>query len=79
MAITRHWYEKYGAAPSVLTHDELEMELPEAIPSGKAMQVAEELYGLCPDVIDQSSEDEATVGHLADCLRQSTLWYFWWD
>ena len=42
------------------------------------MEVAVELYGFCPDVIDQGPED-ATVGTLADVLRQSTVWYFWWD
>ena len=29
-------------------------------------------------VIDQGPED-ATVGALADVLRQSIVWYFWWD
>lgn len=43
-----------------------------------AMDAAVELYGFCPDVIDQGPED-ATVGALADVLRQSTVWYFWWD
>ena len=42
------------------------------------MDAAVELYGFCPDVIDQGPED-ATVGALADVLRQSTVWYFWWD
>ena len=37
-----------------------------------------ELYGFCPDVIGQGLED-STVGALADVLRQSTVWYFWWD
>ena len=44
----------------------------------EAVDVAVELYGFCPDVIDQGPE-EATVGALADVLRQSTVWYFWWD
>lgn len=42
------------------------------------MDAAVELYGFCPDVIDQGPED-ATVGALADVLRQSTVWYLWWD
>lgn len=79
VAIAKHWYEKFEATPAVLTHDELEMKLPHATPSTVAMQAAQELYAVCPDVVDQSSENEATVGHLADCLKQSTLWYFWWD
>ncbi|MFR7990032.1 MAG: hypothetical protein ACLU5F_05505 [Anaerovoracaceae bacterium] len=28
--------------------------------------------------MDQGPED-ATVGAMADVLRQSTVWYFWWD
>ena len=42
------------------------------------MALAAEQYGFCPDVIDQGPED-ATVGALADSLRQSAFWYFWWD
>ena len=42
------------------------------------MEVALEQYGFCPDVVDQGPED-ATVGSLADGLRQSKVWYFWWD
>ena len=42
------------------------------------MEAATEQYGFCPDVIDQGTED-ATVGALADVLRQSFVWYFWWD
>ena len=44
----------------------------------KAMEVATEQYGFCPDVIDQQ-EDDPTIGNLADVLWQSTVWYFWWD
>ena len=79
MAIAKHWYEKYGAIPIVLSHDELEMSVPKPVPLNEALGLAQELYGVCPDVIDQSSEDEATVGRLADSLRQSKIWYFWWD
>ncbi len=42
------------------------------------MEVAQEQYAFCPDVVDQGGED-ATVGALADTLRQSDKWYFWWD
>ena len=44
----------------------------------KAMEVAKEQYGFCPDIVDQE-QDEPTVGNLADVLRQSTVWYLWWD
>ena len=61
-----------------MSHDELEFLLSAPVPEEKAMETAVEMYGFCPDVIDQGPED-ATVGALADVLRQSTVWYFWWD
>ena len=78
MAIAKYWFEQYSAVPAAMSHDELEFELPVPISKEKAMEVAVEQYGFCPDVIDQGPED-ATVGSLADTLRQSTVWYFWWD
>ena len=63
---------------TAMSHDELEFLLPAPVSEEKAMDAAVELYGFCPDVIDQGPED-ATVGALADVLRQSTVWYFWWD
>ena len=78
MATAKYWFEQYGAAPAALSHDELEFVLPAPVPEGRAMEAAAEQYGFCPDVIDQGPED-ATLGALADTLRQSTVWYFWWD
>ena len=78
MAAAKYWFEKYGAVPAVMTHDELEFLLPSPVPSDDAMTTALEQYGFCPDVVEQGAED-ATVGSLADVLRQSTVWYFWWD
>ena len=42
------------------------------------MEVAVELYGFLPRC-DRPGPEDATVGALADVLRQSTVWYFWWD
>ena len=78
MAVANYWFEQHGAVPAAMSHDELEFLLPAPVPEEKAMDAAVELYGFCPDVIDQGPED-ATVGALADVLRQSTVWYFWWD
>ena len=78
MAAAKYWFERYGAVPAAMSHDELEFLLPAPVPKEKAMDAAVELYGFCPDVIDQGPED-ATVGALADVLRQSTVWYLWWD
>ncbi len=78
MAAARRWFEEYGAVPAALSHDELEFVLPAPVPGDRAMELAVEQYGFCPDVLDQGPE-EATVGRLADTLRQSVKWYFWWD
>ena len=78
MAVVKYWFEQYGTVPAVMTHDELEFLLPTPVSQEKAMDAAVEQYGFCPDVIDQGPE-EATAGALADVLRQSTVWYFWWD
>lgn len=78
MAVAKYWFEQYGAVPGAMSHDELEFALPAPVPEEKAMETAAELYGFCPDVIDQGPAD-ATLGALADVLRQSTVWYLWWD
>lgn len=75
MAVTRYWFEKFGAVPAVMTHDELDFALPKPIGWELAVQTALEQYAFCPDM-DQNHE---SVGALADTLRQSKIWYFWWD
>ena len=57
-------------------NDELEFLLPAPVPKEKAVDVAVELYGFCPD-LDQN--EDGSIGSLADALWQSTVWYFWWD
>ena len=75
MAVARYWFEKFGAVPAVMTHDELDFALPKPIGRELAVQTALEQYAVCPDM-DQNHE---SVGALADTLRQSKIWYFWWD
>ena len=78
MAVAKYWYLQYGAVPAAMSYDELEFTLPAPVPPDRAMELAQEQYGFCPDMVDQGPKD-ATVGKLADTLRQSELWYFWWD
>jgi len=75
MSIAKYWFDRYGAVPAVMTHDELEFLVPDPVSKEKAMEVAVEQYGFCPDM-DQNFDE---LGALADTLRQSTVWYFWWD
>lgn len=78
MAAAKYWFQQHGTIPAAMSHDELEFLLPAPVPEEKAMEVATEQYGFCPDIVDQE-QDDPTVGNLADVLRQSTVWYFWWD
>nr|WP_305135071.1 imm68 putative immunity domain-containing protein [uncultured Acetatifactor sp.] len=75
MAAAKYWFQQHGAVPAAMTHDELEFHLPAPVPGNEAMEVAVEQYGLCPDM-DQNFEE---IAALADTLRRSTVWYFWWD
>lgn len=48
---------------------------PAPVPEDRAMEAAIQQYAFCPDM-DQSCDG---IGSLADTLRQSRIWYFWWD
>lgn len=76
MAAAKYWFEQYGAIPAAMTHDELEFVVPAPIPKERAMELAVEQYGFCPD---QDQNEDGSIGTLADTLWQSTVWYFWWD
>lgn len=78
MAAAKDWYERFGAVPAAVSHDEVEFLLEQPVPPDQAPQVALEHYCFCPDRVDQC-EEEGTVSQLADTLRRSTAWYFWWD
>ncbi len=76
MAAAKYWYEKYGAAPAVMTMDVLEFSVPAPVKREEAMALAWEQTAYCPDIVEQGC---GTVGRLADCLAKSTTWFFWWD
>ena len=76
MAAARYWFEQYGAVPAVVSRDTLEFELAAPAPEERAMELAVEQYGLCPDL---NQGEGGAIGKLADGLRQSTVWHFWWD
>ncbi len=75
-AILRYWYETWGAVPAVITHDVLEMVLPAPIPDAQVWDVAKEHFAFTNDCVFQGM---GTLGALADNLRKSTVWFFWWD
>ena len=48
MAVAKYWFEKYGAVPAAMSHDELEFLLPTPVSQEQAMENAAEQYGFCP-------------------------------
>lgn len=77
-SMCKYWYEKYGAVPAVITHDTLEMILPKPVPEEEALETAKEHYAFCNDRVDQCTRT-GTAGEVADCIRRSKIWFFWWD
>ncbi|MCI8377576.1 MAG: DUF4253 domain-containing protein [Lachnospiraceae bacterium] len=79
MAVCRYWYEAYGAVPAAFSHDEVEFLLEKAVEDEEtAWKLAKEHYGFCPDRVDQGTRN-GTIGEVADSIRMSNVWYFWWD
>lgn len=76
--VCRYWYEKYSAVPVVITHDELYLFVPNPVPEEEAMELAKQQYAFCCDRVDQCT-GSGTLGEVADSLRKSRIWYFWWD
>lgn len=75
MAVAKYWAQQYGAVPAAMTRDELEFALPSPVPGELAREAAAEQSAFCPDMDQIFDTPEAQ----ADTLRQSTVWYFWWD
>ena len=79
MAVSKYWHEQHGAVPAVLTYDTLEYSVPAPIePQERALDLAKEQYAFCADIIEQGAPG-MSVTRLAHDLRQSNIWYFWWD
>ena len=78
MAVSKYWHDRHGAVPAVLTYETLEYSVPAPVPQESALQLAQEQYAFCADIIEQGAPG-MTVTRLAHDLKQSNIWYFWWD
>lgn len=81
MSAAKYWYEKYGAVPTILSHDVLEFKVPQPVDPKDALELALEHYAICPDcvVCMEDEFEEVAIRKLADNLTKYTVWYFWWD
>ncbi|MBR3486597.1 MAG: DUF4253 domain-containing protein [Clostridia bacterium] len=77
-AICKYWYEKFGAAPAVITGDELEFYLPSPVPAEEAWQTAIEHFAFCEDRLFQCT-NTGTLSEIEDSIKRSNIWFFWWD
>lgn len=77
--VCRYWYETYGALPAAFSHDVLEFYLEKPVEDeDTAWKLAKEHYSFCPDRVDQGTES-GMIGEVADCIKGSSVWFFWWD
>lgn len=75
--VGRYWFEQHGAVPAFITHDTLEMTVPQPVSDAQSLYLAKEQYAYCLDQVEQTGLQ--TIHALADSLRTSTVWHFWWD
>lgn len=78
LAVCKYWYQKYGAVPVTISHDVLEMSVPSPVAEADALELAKEHYAFTPDRVDQGTSSN-TLSEVAECLKVSKIWYFWWD
>lgn len=78
IAICKYWYEKYKAVPAVFTHDVMEFYAPYGINGVDSLEAAKEHYAFCMDRVEQGTRTYR-ISELAAGLKESTVWYFWWD
>ncbi len=78
VAICKYWFEKYGAVPVTITHDIMEMSVPEPVGASNATELAKEHFAFTPDRVFQGTET-CTISEVAASLSESKIWFFWWD
>ena len=77
IAVAKYWYEKYGAAPAVITYDEIEFYVERPVQTlEETKKLAVEQYAFCYDIVEQGYR---TFEKLVDGLYKNIQWYFWWD
>lgn len=76
IAVCREWQKRYGAVPAMLSHDILQMYVPQPLTDAdEALKLAAEMFAFCGDL----SQGIGTDRLLAKSLVGSRFWYFWWD
>ena len=79
--VGKYWFEQHGAVPAFITHDTLEMTVPQPVSDTQSLNLAKEQYAFCPNRFEVSYIQTIlqTIHALADSLRKSTVWKFRWE
>lgn len=77
VAALRSLHDRFGAELIGINGDTMNVRV-DRVPTDRkqALALARELYGYCPDIVDQGF---ASISALAAGLMTSRWWYFWWD
>lgn len=78
IAVCKYWYETYRAIPAVFSHDTMEFYAPFKLNLADPLEAAKEHYAFCTDRVYQGTET-CKLSELAAGLRESEVWFFWWD
>ena len=79
--VGKYWFEQYGAVPAFIGHNMLWMTVPRPVSDAQSLNLAKEQYTFCPNRFEVSYIQTIlqTIHALADSLRKSTVWHFWWN
>lgn len=77
VAALHRWHDLFGAELVGIGPDSMDLHV-ERPPGDRAtaLKVAREIYGYCPDSVDQGTE---TIIALAETMVMHNWWSFWWD
>lgn len=78
ISVCKYWYEKYQAVPAAFTSDVLEFYAPAKLNGADSLEAAKEHYAFCTDRVEQGTQTYK-ISELAAGLKESDVWYFWWD
>ena len=77
VAVWRYWQEKHGAEILCVTGDIIEATVSRPpLDKEACYALAREQFAYCDDIVTQGV---GSIDALADGLRGSKSWYFWWD
>lgn len=78
MAISKYWFEKYGAIPFAISHNTLEYIVEKPVDDEDKIRFTEEFYAFCPDSVDKYMES-FNIDKLAKKIYKNKLWNFQWN